>query len=271
MIRSASLPPAAWPPALLAPAPAALSLTPPPPSSPPFLGTPSSSGKDTDASDPFAGAYRSQITHLKRIHEHEQRLLQADVTTLRNTAYGAHMGASHHRARANAAREALGTTTMESAAIQQALNRVRAEIATETAALAASQQAVKQQEVALADLKAWANSEVLELNARCAAAHQRRRNQEDRASEIAEALAAAQRDRVAASASAAEQRKRAEVAEVARKQALNQLKTREVEAERALASAAAALEADFAAERERYRASDEQTRARLSELQRLYH
>jgi len=244
-------------------------MTPPPPSLPLFFGPPpSDTEKDADDSDRYANAYRSQIGHLKRAHEHEQRLLQADVMALRNTAYGAHMGAAHHRARANAAREALGTTTMESAAIQQALNLVRAEIATESAALAASRQAVNQQEVAMADLKVWANSEVAELNARCAAAHQRRKDQEERASELAEVLAAAQRDRLAAAASAAQQRKRAETAEAARQQALKQLRTREAEAERALAQAAAALKADFAAECERYRMSDEQTRARLSELQR---
>lgn len=272
MIRAASLPPAAWSPALLAPPTAALSLTPPPPSSPPFLVPPlNASTADTDATDRFASAYRSQIGHLKRVHEHERRSLQADVTALRNTAYGAHMGAAHHRTRANAAREALGTTTMQSAAIQQALSLVRAEIATETAALAASHEAVKQQEIALADLKLWASSEVAELNAQCAAAHQRRKDQEQRASELAEALATAQRDRLAASESAAEQRRRAEAAVVAKQQALNQLRTREADDERALACAAAALEADFAAERERYRKSDEQTRVRLSELQVLRH
>merc|ERR1712032_667111 len=57
----------------------------------------------------------------------------------------------------------------------------------------------------------------------------------------------------------------------ARRYHLASEKTREADDERALACAAAALEADFAAERERYRKSDEQTRVRLSELQVLRH
>jgi len=266
MARAASLPPVVH--SLPSPAPPP-ARTPPVPLGSALPQPPSDDALRATIAERFADAYEAQLGHLTRVHAEEQSLLQADISQLRQTAYAAQRGAAEHRARVEAARHALGTSVASTAAMHQALQQARAELAAVASALAASQAGQRREEQEAAELRQRVAGEAAELEGRIAEARGRRMAQEERALELERALDNARQERLAEVYAARRHEMHEREALAERDRILLGLRGHEELAVRSLKEAVAKLEADFAQERVDFREQERRAKAQIQEYERL--
>jgi len=216
----------------------------------------------------FAGAYEAQLGYLSRVAAVEQQALQRDIDGLRQVAYMAQHSAAENRMRVDAARQALGQGHTSIAAMRDAIHAAQHEANAEAAALHASEHQARQEEAMLATLQARVRDECAELSSECQTAQQRRRREEDRATELTQELARARADRSVEAQAARDQEQRAHAAAAARDEALRGLRSHEDLAVRTLKDAVARLETDFARERMDFAERDRRATAQVRELER---
>lgn len=230
--------------------------------------SPSDAALQATIAERFAGAYEAQLGYLQHMAAVEQRQLRSQNDTLRTAAYLAQRSAAEHRAQTEALKQQLGQGHLHNAQLREGLKRVRGEIASEVAALELCSQAVRQEEKVCADLEARVQDECADLAAKCSAAQEQYRRDEECAStlrsELAEARAARSGEEKAAEAEAGRER----VAEAEEEQALRRLKSHEELAISALQEAVIKLETDFAQERADYAERARRAASKIQDMER---